>query len=257
MKRQDTKTTVMLCAVLGVFVVWFALLVAGCYEDGIKLFDLLERLATALNQPWKVSINQYSLKFVLFFLFAYAMGIGVYFTTRENRRPGEEHGSAKWGNVSSIARKYTDRKHRLKNLILSQGLALSLNAKSHRRNLNVLIVGGSGAGKTRFYAKPNIMQCNTSFVIADPKGEMLRATAPLLLQRGYDVKVFNLINPSDSDGYNPFTYIRTEEDVVKLISNLIQNTTPKNAQQSDPFWEKSEIALDTALMLYLLHEAPP
>ena len=102
-----------------------------------------------------------------------------------------------------------------------------------------------------------IFSCNTSFVIADPKGEMLRATAPLLLQRGYDVKVFNLINPSDSDGYNPFTYIRTDEDVVKLISNLIQNTTPKNAQQSDPFWEKSEIALDTALMLYLLHEAPP
>lgn len=190
-------------------------------------------------------------------MFLYACGVGIYFTSSENRRPGEEHGSAKWGNVSSIARKYTDRKHRLKNLILSQSLALSLNAKSHRRNLNVLIVGGSGAGKTRFYAKPNIMQCNTSFVIADPKGEMLRATAPLLLQRGYDVKVFNLINPSDSDGYNPFTYIRTDEDVVKLISNLIQNTTPKNAQQSDPFWEKSEIALDTALMLYLLHEAPP
>lgn len=132
--------------------------------------------------------------------------MGIYFTSSENRRPGIEYGSAKWGNVSSIARKYTDRKHRLKNLILSQSLALSLNAKSHRRNLNVLIVGGSGAGKTRFYAKPNIMQCNTSFVIADPKGEMLRAIAPLLLQCGYDVKVFNLINPSDSDGYNPFIY---------------------------------------------------
>ncbi|MEE0970578.1 MAG: type IV secretory system conjugative DNA transfer family protein, partial [Clostridia bacterium] len=123
--------------------------------------------------------------------------------------------------------------------------------------LNVLVVGGSGAGKTRFYAKPNIMQCNTSFIVADPKGEMLRSVAPLLLEKGYDVKVFNLITPSNSDGYNPFTYIRTDEDVIKLITNLIQNTTPKNAQQNDPFWEKSEIALDTALMLYLLHEAPP
>ncbi|MDR3823764.1 MAG: type IV secretory system conjugative DNA transfer family protein [Clostridia bacterium] len=228
-----------------------------CYSTELKLFDILPLLTASLNQPFHLYLNEYSLKTILVFLFLYACGVGIYFTSSENRRPGEEHGSAKWGNVSSIARKYTDRKHRLKNLILSQSLALSLNAKSHRRNLNVLIVGGSGAGKTRFYAKPNIMQCNTSFVIADPKGEMLRATAPLLLQRGYDVKVFNLINPSDSDGYNPFTYIRTDEDVVKLISNLIQNTTPKNAQQSDPFWEKSEIALDTALMLYLLHEAPP
>lgn len=237
-------------------VIWLAVKVAMCYNADLKLFDMLTLLAASLNQPLYLQLNEYSLKTIIIFLFLYAMGIGVYFSSSENRRPGEEHGSAKWGNVSSIARKYTDKKHRLKNLILSQGLALSLNAKSHRRNLNVLIVGGSGAGKTRFYAKPNIMQCNTSFVIADPKGEMLRATAPLLLQRGYDVKVFNLINPSDSDGYNPFTYIRTDEDVVKLISNLIQNTTPKNAQQSDPFWEKSEIALDTALMLYLLHEAP-
>ncbi len=238
-------------------VIWLALKVAMCYSTELKLFDILPILTSSLNQPFHLHLNEYSLKTILVFLFLYACGVGIYFTSSENRRPGEEHGSAKWGNVSSIARKYTDRKHRLKNLILSQSLALSLNAKSHRRNLNVLIVGGSGAGKTRFYAKPNIMQCNTSFVIADPKGEMLRATAPLLLQRGYDVKVFNLINPSDSDGYNPFVYIRNDEDVVKLISNLIQNTTPKNAQQSDPFWEKSEIALDTALMLYLLHEAPP
>lgn len=238
-------------------VIWFALKVAMCYSTKLKLFDMLPLLTASLNQPLYLHLNEYSLKTVLVFLFIYACGVGIYFTSIENRRPGEEHGSAKWGNVHHIAKKYTDKKHKINNLILSQNLALSLNAKSHRRNLNILVVGGSGAGKTRFYAKPNIMQCNTSFVIADPKGEMLRATAPLLLQHGYDVKVFNLINPSDSDGYNPFVYIRTDEDVIKLISNLIQNTTPKNAQQSDPFWEKSEIALDTALMLYLLHEAPP
>ena len=205
----------------------------------------------------KITFNEYSLKTVLFFLFFYAMGIGVYFSSRENRRPGEEHGSAKWGVVSQIAKKYADHEDRFNNLLFSQTMRIGLNAKKHRRNLNVLVVGGSGAGKTRFYAKPNIMQCNTSFIIADPKGEMLRSVAPLLLEKGYDVKVFNLITPSNSDGYNPFTYIRTDEDVIKLITNLIQNTTPKNAQQNDPFWEKSEIALDTALMLYLLHEAPP
>ena len=205
----------------------------------------------------KITFNEYSLKTVLFFLFFYAMGVGVYFSSRENRRPGEEHGSAKWGVVSQIVKRYADFKEMFNNILFSQTMRIGLNAKKHRRNLNVLVVGGSGAGKTRFYAKPNIMQCNTSFIIADPKGEMLRSVAPLLLEKGYDVKVFNLITPSNSDGYNPFTYIRTDEDVIKLITNLIQNTTPKNAQQNDPFWEKSEIALDTALMLYLLHEAPP
>ena len=238
-------------------VVWLALIFAGCYQEGNKLFELLERIVVSLENPMKIIFNEYSLKTVLIFLFFYVMGIGVYFSSRENRRPGEEHGSAKWGVVSQIAKRYADYKDRFNNLIFSQTMRIGLNAKKHRRNLNVLVVGGSGAGKTRFYAKPNIMQCNTSFIIADPKGEMLRAVAPLLLEKGYDVKVFNLIPPSNSDGYNPFTYIRTDEDVIMLITNLIQNTTPKNAQQNDPFWEKSEIALDTALMLYLLHEAPP
>ena len=231
-------------------------MVAGCYEQDIKLFELLDRLTVAINNPMNISFNEYSLKAVLIFLFLYAMGIGVYFSSKENRRPGEEHGSARWGNVKSVVRRYMD-KDSYKNIILSQNMRLGLNAKKHRRNLNVLVVGGSGAGKTRFYAKPNLMQCNTSFIVADPKGEMLRSIAPLLIENGYDIKVFNLIEPENSDGYNPFVYIRKDEDVIKLISNLIQNTTPKNASQNDPFWEKSEIALDSALMLYLLHEAPP
>lgn len=232
------------------------MIIAGCYEQDIKLFELLDRLTVAVNNPTHIVFNEYSLKAVLIFLFFYAMGIGVYFSSRENRRPGEEHGSARWGNVKSIVRRYAD-KNSSSNIILTQNMRLGLNAKKHRRNLNVLVVGGSGAGKTRFYAKPNLMQCNTSFIVADPKGEMLRSIAPLLIEKGYDIKVFNLIEPENSDGYNPFVYIRKDEDVIRLISNLIQNTTPKNAQQNDPFWEKSEIALDSALMLYLLHEAPP
>ena len=256
-RQSETRTLIIVFICLSPVVVWLALLFAGCYQEGNKLFELLERITIALENPMKITFNEYSLKTVLFFLFFYAMGVGVYFSSRENRRPGEEHGSAKWGVVSQIVKRYADFKERFNNILFSQTMRIGLNAKKHRRNLNVLVVGGSGAGKTRFYAKPNIMQCNTSFIIADPKGEMLRSVAPLLLEKGYDVKVFNLITPSNSDGYNPFTYIRTDEDVIKLITNLIQNTTPKNAQQNDPFWEKSEIALDTALMLYLLHEAPP
>lgn len=255
-RQENQKTIYILLGILSVFVIWFALMIAGCYEENIKLFELLDRLTAAMNNPMHITLNEYSLKAVLIFLFLYAMGIGVYFSSRENRRPGEEHGSARWGNVKSVVRRYMD-KDSYKNIILSQNMRLGLNAKKHRRNLNVLVVGGSGAGKTRFYAKPNLMQCNTSFIVADPKGEMLRSIAPLLIENGYDIKVFNLIEPENSDGYNPFVYIRKDEDVIKLISNLIQNTTPKNAQQNDPFWEKSEIALDSALMLYLLHEAPP
>ncbi len=255
-RQENQKTIYILLAILSVFVIWLALMVAGCYEEGIKLFELLDRLTVAVNNPTHIVFNEYSLKAVLIFLFLYAMGIGVYFSSKENRRPGEEHGSARWGNVKSVVRRYMD-KDSYKNIILSQNMRLGLNAKKHRRNLNVLVVGGSGAGKTRFYAKPNLMQCNTSFIVADPKGEMLRSIAPLLIENGYDIKVFNLIEPENSDRYNPFVYIRKDEDVIKLISNLIQNTTPKNASQNDPFWEKSEIALDSALMLYLLHEAPP
>ena len=255
-RQENQKTIYILLGILSVFVIWLALMVAGCYEEDIKLFELLDRLTAAMNNPTHITLNEYSLKAVLIFLFLYAMGIGVYFSSKENRRPGEEHGSARWGNVKSVVKRYMD-KDSYKNIILSQNMRLGLNAKKHRRNLNVLVVGGSGAGKTRFYAKPNLMQCNTSFIVADPKGEMLRSIAPLLIENGYDIKVFNLIEPENSDGYNPFVYIRKDEDVIKLISNLIQNTTPKNASQNDPFWEKSEIALDSALMLYLLHEAPP
>ena len=257
MNRQENNKTLIILFICAVpVIIWLALIIAGCYEQDIKLFELLDRLIIAVNNPTHIVFNEYSLKAVLIFLFFYAMGIGVYFSSRENRRPGEEHGSARWGNVKSIVRRYAD-KNSSSNIILTQNMRLGLNAKKHRRNLNVLVVGGSGAGKTRFYAKPNLMQCNTSFIVADPKGEMLRSIAPLLIEKGYDIKVFNLIEPENSDGYNPFVYIRKDEDVIRLISNLIQNTTPKNAQQNDPFWEKSEIALDSALMLYLLHEAPP
>ena len=257
MNRQENNKTLIILFICAVpVIIWLALIIAGCYEQDIKLFELLDRLTVAVNNPTHIVFNEYSLKAVLIFLFLYAMGIGVYFSSRENRRPGEEHGSARWGNVKSIVRRYAD-KNSSSNIILTQNMRLGLNAKKHRRNLNVLVVGGSGAGKTRFYAKPNLMQCNTSVIVADPKGEMLRSIAPLLIEKGYDIKVFNLIEPENSDGYNPFVYIRKDEDVIRLISNLIQNTTPKNAQQNDPFWEKSEIALDSALMLYLLHEAPP
>lgn len=174
----------------------------------------------------------------------------------ENYRRGVEHGSAKWGDAASICKRYRDKRY-TQNLILTQNFRMGLDCYKHKRNLNVLVVGGSGAGKSRAYAVVNIMQCNCSMVVTDPKGELLRKTGGLLEREGYEVRVFDLINPETSFCYNPFAYVRDDKDVLKLINNLIRNTTPKGAQSSDPFWEKSETALLQALMLYLLHEAPP
>ena len=169
-RQSETNTLIIVFISLSPVVIWLALILAGCYQEGNKLFELLERITIALETPMKITFNEYSLKTVLIFLFFYVMGIGVYFSSRENRRPGEEHGSAKWGVVSQIVKRYADYKERFNNILFSQTMRIGLNAKKHRRNLNVLVVGGSGAGKTRFYAKPNIMQCNTSFIVADPNG---------------------------------------------------------------------------------------
>ena len=176
---------------------------------------------------------------------------------RRERRPGEEYGSAKWGNPKELNRKYMDHQHKDANIILTQRVRLGMDGYITQRNMNVLVVGGSGSGKTRFFCKPNIYSANCSYLITDPKGELLRAAGALLAAQGYEVRVFNLIDPSHSDGYNPFSYIHSEKDVLTLIDNLIKNTTPRNASSNDPFWEKAEIALDSALMLYLVSEAPP
>jgi type IV secretion system protein VirD4 len=255
--KHDYKTESWLWLTGSLIVVWLAMFFAGSYEKGYNLIEIVESLRLSLETPFSIKWSHNTLKIIGLFLFAYAMGIGFYYATCENRRPGEEHGSAKWGNIRTIVKKYKNFKEESQNLILSETMRLSFDGKRHRRNLNVLVVGGSGSGKTRFYAKPNIMQCNTSFIITDPKAEILRSTSPLLIEKGYDIKVFNLINPDQSDGYNPFKYLKDDKDVIKLITNLIRNTTPKNSTQNDPFWEKAEIALDTSLILYLMHKAPP
>lgn len=216
----------------------------------------METLSEKLEQPFFITYTPYTFKCILIFTAAYFLGIGIYESQKRNYRRGVEHGSAKWGNVSEICRRYCEKQY-TNNLLLTQHFRMGLDGYKHKRNLNVLVVGGSGAGKSRTYAIPNIMQCNCSMVITDPKAELLRKTGGVLERNGYEVRVFDLINPETSWCYNPFAYVRDDKDVLKLINNLIRNTTPKGAQSSDPFWEKSETALLQALMLYLLHEAPP
>lgn len=238
------------------FVLWLAALLATGYEDGMTVFALMGRFSALMEHPFSLRWTPHTVRFMVWALILYAFAVTMYLSTRENRRPGEEHGSAKWGSARQLNAKYRDKDPH-NNTILTQTVRMSLNGKQHRRNLLQIVIGGSGAGKTRFFVKPNLMEANCSFLVTDPKGETLRAVAPLLVQMGYVIKVFDLIEPSHSDSFNAFAYIKDDKDVMKLVNNFIKNTTPKGAQQNDPFWERSEIALDTALILYLMHEAPP
>lgn len=222
----------------------------------MTVFDLMGHFSGLLERPFAIRWTPHTPKFMLGALLIYGFSVVLYCSTRENRRPGEEHGSAKWGSPKLLDRKYRD-KAPFQNTILTQNVRMGLNGKVHRRNLLQIVIGGSGAGKTRFFCKPNLMQANCSFLVTDPKGETMRAVAPLLIEKGYVIKVFDLIDTDRSDAFNPFPYLKDDKDAMKLVNNLIKNTTPKNSTNNDPFWEKSEIALDTALILYLLHEAPP
>ena len=252
---NEDKRTGLIFIGLGVIpVVWAALMVAPFLFQGLA--GIVTGFTTGMNDPIKIMWCADSMKAILIFLAIYGMSVGVYLSTRRNYRRGEEHGSAKWGDVRQLCKKYAD-KDKNQNIILTQNARIGLDGRKHRRNLNVMVVGGSGAGKTRFYAKPNIMQANTSFVVLDPKGEILRDTGGLLEKQGYDIKVLDLINTEKSHGFNPFVYLRDDKDVLRLVSNLIRNTTPKGAQSNDPFWERAETALLEALILYLVNEAPP
>lgn len=241
-------------AILCLPVVYFAMVTASVYIPGENVFALLERFSTMVRRLDLLRWTAYTPRFLLVFLLLYGGGVLLYYADHENRRPGEEYGSAKWGNARELNKRYADQNG--KNVILTKRVSIGLDGYKHRRNLNILVVGGSGSGKTRFFCKPGIMSVNCSYLIVDPKGEMLRSTGYLLKEEGYDIKVFDLIHPRQSDGYNPFTYIRDDPDVLKLMDNLVKNTTPPKGASNDPFWEKAEIALDSALMLYLLYEAP-
>ena len=254
--QKSMRDAAPLWAAFSVFVLYLAVLAAGVYEDGMNLFQFMAVFPDAMNHPFSLRWTPHTVKFMLGALVIYAGAIAIIYSSHANKRPGEEHGSAKWGNVRDLDKKYRD-KDPSRNVILTKHLCMSLNGRQHMRNLLQIVVGGSGAGKTRFVVKPNLLLANASFIATDPKGELVRAVAPLLLQKGYVVKVFDLIEPNHSDSYNPFRYIRKDSDVFKLINNFIQNTTPKGSKSNDPFWEKSEVALDSALMLYLLHESPP
>ena len=251
--RKD-KGQGVLFAVLGILpVLWLSLLAAPHLKGGLS--GILAGLSTALEHPAQITWVEQSLKTAVCFLGVYLMGIGIYLSTRRNYRKGEEHGSARWGNVRAVDRRYADRQ-REKNRIMTRHISISYNSYRHKRNLLTMVVGGSGSGKTRYYCLPNLMQANTSFVVLDPKGENTRATGNLMKAKGYEIRVLDLINMERSHCYNPFRYLRTDQDVQRLVTNLFKATTPKGSQSNDPFWDTAASMLLSALIFFLWYEAP-
>ena len=234
-------------------VIWFALLIAPAISGGLS--EIVNALPAAMNNPFKIVWCEDSVKTVLIFIAAYGLGIGIYLSSRRNYRRGEEHGSAKWGDPRAVNKKYRD-KDPIKNRIFTQHVRMGLDGRKHRRNLNTLVVGGSGAGKSRFYGKVNICQCNTSLFVLDCKGELLRDCGGLLERMGYEIKVVDLLNMEKSHCYNPFAYLKSDNDVQKMVTNLFKATTPKGSQSNDPFWDTAASMLLMALVFYLWYEAP-
>ena len=252
MKRGNNPLVLCLFGILPV--VWLGLLIAPAAHGGLP--EILARFPAAMNAPFHIELCGNSVKTVLVLLCVYGLSIGVFLSSRRNYRRGEEHGSAKWGNARAVNKKYRAIKPE-DNKIFTQNVRVGLDGRKHRRNLNTVVVGGSGAGKTRFYAKPNLCQANTSFVVLDPKGELLRDTGYLLKQKGYEVRVLDLLNMEKSHCYNPFVYLRDDNDVQRLVTNLFKSTTPKGSQSNDPFWDTAASMLLMALVFYLKYEAPP
>ena len=254
--RHDkfSKQNILLYCLGTIPVVWLALRIAPFMEDGLP--GLIKNFGAAMSRPFHITLCEDSLKTVLVLLLCYGIAIGICLSTQRNYRRREEHGSAHWGSPAQVNGKYAD-KIPAQNKILTQNVSVGLDGRKHRRNLNTLVCGGSGAGKTRFFAKPNLCQANSSYVVLDPKGELLRDTGNLLSAKGYDIKVLDLINMEKSHCYNPFVYLRSDNDIQRLVTNLFKNTTPKGSQSQDPFWDQAATMLLLALIFYLHYEAPP
>lgn len=251
--QQDKRALRILCLFGILPVTWLGLMIAPALSGG--LIAVIARFTEAMRDPFHIELCADSLKAVLLLLFVYGLLLGIHFSTRRNYRRGEEHGSAKWGDAVAVSRKYR-AKQSAENKLFTQHVGMGLDGRKHLRNLNTIVVGGSGAGKTRFYAKPNLCQANTSFVVLDPKGELLRDTGFLLEHEGYEVRVLDLLNMEKSHCYNPFFYLRDDNDVQRLVTNLFKSTTPKGSQTQDPFWDTAASMLLLALIFYLHHEAP-
>ena len=246
----------LLFAALGIPLLWLAAALAQTLEAGSGLSGIAAELSVLMGDPLSVRWCSRTGAFLLAVIVLYPMGVFCYCQDQADRRPGAEHGTARWGSARRLDRKYRNRKDPQQNYLLSAHVRMSMNSHQHKHNLNVMVIGGSGAGKTRFYVKPNGMQCVCSYLYLDPKSELLRSLGGLYEKMGIAVTVIDLIHFQGH--YNPMAYLETEEDAIKLAHAIVHNTKPKEAVGSaDKFWDDSSVMLISAIILYLLYEAPP
>lgn len=250
MKRDSPRQSILIFVFLYIPVLWISLLAAQSLSDGLPGF--LVNFSQAMNTPFHITWTENSLKTLLICSAAYIAAVAVYLSSIRQTRDGEEHGSARWEPPQRVNAMFVQKQ----NILLSKNVRLGMDSYKHQRNLNILVIGGSGASKTRGFCLPAILSANSNYVVTDPKQEILNATGNLLKQEGYSIRVLNLVNLDASDGYNPFRYLRDETDVMRMVNCLIASTTPPKSHESDPFWLKSETALLQALVFYLFSEAP-
>lgn len=259
--------------VAGLFVV-----LATCYyisalfspDQQNSILTIIERYKLIKQEPFANHCNKYTPFLMLFGFLTYTIFLLIALTMHRVKMPGREYGTSEFTSPENLTRKLADmskdekdienivipgkKKNQLvntRNRMLSKNVYMSLDTKHTNLNNNILIIGGSGCGKTFRFAKPNLMQMSSSYIVTDPKGEVKRDTSGFFKANGYQVKVFNLEEIKKSSRYNPFKYIRTDTDIIKLIGNLIKNTTPKGASPSDPFWEKAEGMFLQSLFQYV------
>ncbi len=255
MKTTKKKPSIPLIIIGALFAAYAGYLINGAWHQGIEFGDFVNNLTEVISYPLRDYYNEYTLKAVGIAEFIYAIVMVMYYTSQRSMMPGREFGTARLATPKEVNKVIKD-KDDSKNRILSQNVRMSLDTRKTKLNNNVLIIGGSGAGKTFYEVKPNLMQRNSSFIVTDPKGEILRSEGEMLKANGYNVKVINLLEMDKSDCYNPFVYLREETDVVKLVTNIMSNTTPKNATSSDPFWDKAEGLFLQSLFYYVWLESP-
>ena len=253
-QNQQPWQKLLLCLLGALPVIWIALLVAPYAEGGLP--EIIANFSTAMNQPYNIIFCKDSLKSVLIFLLMYGMGIGIYASNQKNYRRGEEHGSAKWGNVLQINKKYED-KDPYNNKYFTMHFKMSLDTHFTLRNNNTVVVGGSGSGKTRFFVLVNALFARCSMFILDCKGEILRVVGWFLKKRGYEIKVLDLIDMSKSHCFNPLVYLDNDNDIQRMVTIFFKSTTPKGSQTNDPFWDTAASMLLSAILFYLKYEAPP
>ena len=257
---MNRKNSILIpCLIIGeLFTIYVSYVLNGVWNNSGDIVLILNKFNVAIKNPFGNYYNANTLRAVIYGSLIYGMAVLMYVTSRRNLMHGKEYGTARFADIRMVNKALAD-KDECKNRILSNNVRMSIDTSVTGLNNNMLVIGGSGAGKTFFIVKPNIMQMmlNNSFIATDPKGEIARATANMLKKNGYNVKVLNLIDMAKSDGYNPFRYIREENDVVKLVTNIISNTTPKETAPTDPFWEKSESMFLQALFYYVWLEMPP